>query len=64
MNDNRNPLLSLVSIFIIGALMSYGLWIIAHNGIESRTIIIPEKRLVTDGKKIDTIYVYRQNKTN
>lgn len=30
------------------------------NFIESKTIIVPEKRLETDGVKIDTIYIYRE----
>ena len=28
--------------------------------IQSRKIIIPEKQLTTDGKIIDTIYIYKQ----
>lgn len=29
------------------------------NKIESKTLIRPEIRLTTDGKKVDTIYVYK-----
>jgi hypothetical protein len=28
--------------------------------IHSKTIIIPEKQLTTDGKTIDTLYIYKQ----
>jgi hypothetical protein len=28
--------------------------------IQSRKIIIPEKQLITDGKTVDTLYIYKQ----
>ena len=28
--------------------------------IESKKIIIPEKKLTTDGKTVDTLYIYKQ----
>lgn len=34
--------------------------VFADDCIKSKTIIIPEKRLTTDGKKVDTIYIYRK----
>jgi hypothetical protein len=35
-------------------------YIFSADEIESSTRIIPEIRLVTDGKKIDTLYIYKQ----
>lgn len=32
----------------------------AKRGIISNTIIIPEKRLTTDGKTVDTLYIYKK----
>ena len=28
--------------------------------LESKTLIIPEKKYITDGKKIDSVYIYRK----
>jgi hypothetical protein len=28
--------------------------------IQSRKIIVPEKQLITDGKTVDTLYIYKQ----
>jgi hypothetical protein len=47
--------------FIIGGAIVGGIWYFTHEDyIESKTIITPEIKLETDGKKIDTLYIYRQ----
>lgn len=33
-----------------------------EESIESKTIITPEIKLETDGKKVDTIYIYREQR--
>lgn len=36
------------------------LWSSGETTIQSRKIIIPEKQLITDGKTVDTLYIYKQ----
>ncbi len=47
---------------ILGAVVVGGTWFLVDKDyIESKTIIIPEKRLEADGVKVDTIYIYKEN---
>lgn len=47
-----------VAVAAIVAVISWVFWDNSEE-IESKTLIVPEIRLETDGKKIDTIYVYK-----
>ena len=65
MSSNESP--SEYSIFmfgwLIGMLTCVVITISSLSGettIQSRKIIIPEKQLTTDGKTIDTLYIYKQ----
>ena len=49
--------------WLIGMLTCLVVTICSLSGetvIESNKIIIPEKKLTTDGKTIDTLYIYKQ----
>lgn len=49
--------------FVIGGCIVGGVWYFMDKDyIESKDIIIPEIKLQTDGKNIDTIYIYRNHK--
>ncbi len=47
--------------FVIGGMMFGCLGYHASNKgvLESKTILVPEKKLVTDGKTVDTLYIYK-----
>jgi hypothetical protein len=46
--------------FVVGGIIVGGIWHFADKDyIESKTIITPEIKLTTDGKKIDTLYIYK-----
>lgn len=45
---------------IFGVLTFFvGIWVFKKDYVESKTLIVPEKKLQTDGKTVDTIYIYR-----
>jgi hypothetical protein len=47
--------------FVIGGIIVGGIWYFTDKDyIESKTIITPEIKLTTDGKKVDTLYIYRE----
>lgn len=53
--------IALIALFI-GTIITGSIWYFTSDDtIESKTIITPEIKLTTDGKKIDTIYIYRNN---
>ena len=63
-NSSDNPQLN---IFMVGwfvgmvTCLIVTLWgMSGETVIKSNKIIIPEKQLTTDGKTIDTIYIYKQ----
>ena len=65
MSSNESP--SELNIFMFGWFVGMVtcliviLWSLPdETTIQSRKIIIPEKQLTTDGKIIDTIYIYKQ----
>lgn len=35
-------------------------WFFIEETIESKTLIVPDRRLTTDGQTVDTIYIYRK----
>lgn len=36
-------------------------YFVSNKGVlESKTILTPEKKLVTDGKTVDTLYIYKK----
>jgi len=44
-----------------GGIIVGGIWFFTDKDyIESKTLITPEIELTTDGKTIDTLYIYRQ----
>lgn len=46
---------------VVGALIVGSIWFFTHdNNIESKKPITPEIKLTTDGKVVDTIYVYKK----
>lgn len=46
--------------FAAGGIIVGGFWLFTDKDyIESKTLIVPEIKLETDGKKIDTLYIYR-----
>ena len=63
-NNNDNPILnSFIVGFVLGMFTCIGLTIFTLSGettIQSNKPIIPEKKLTTDGKTIDTLYIYKQ----
>lgn len=57
----------LFTIFLVAILLTAGamgaLWYFnSKDYIESKALITPEIKLVTDGHTIDTIYVYKEQK--
>lgn len=55
------------NIFMVGWLVGMVTCLIVYfwtmpgeTTIQSRKIIVPEKQLTTDGKTIDTLYIYKQ----
>lgn len=65
MENNEKP--SNLDIFMFGwfvgmvTCLIVSLWgISGETTIQSNKIIIPEKKLTTDGKTIDTLYIYKQ----
>lgn len=49
-----------IGTFIVGGIIVGAVWYFTDKDyIESKTIITPEIKLTTDGKKIDTLYIYR-----
>lgn len=47
--------------FIVGSAIIGGIWFFTKkNYIESRTLITPEIQLTTDGKTVDTLYIYHK----
>ena len=49
-----------ISTFILGSVIVGGIWYFTSKDyIESKTPITPEIKLTTDGKTIDTLYVYK-----
>lgn len=65
MSDNSdNPQLNIFMVgWFVGMMtcLIVTLWSMSDETvIKSNKIIIPEKQLTTDGKTIDTIYIYKQ----
>jgi hypothetical protein len=63
-NSNESPEFN---IFMVGWLVGMVTCLIVYcwtmsgeTTIQSRKIIVPEKQLTTDGKTIDTLYIYKQ----
>jgi hypothetical protein len=57
----------LFGVFMVGwffgivTFLIVALWSMSdETTIQSRKIIVPEKQLTTDGKTIDTLYIYKQ----
>lgn len=49
-----------IAAFIIGGCVVFGISLITNKHcIESKEIITPEIKLTTDGKTIDTLYIYK-----
>jgi len=66
-NNSANHEGGLFVVFMVGwffgmvTFLIVTLWSMSgETTIQSRKIIIPEKKLTTDGKTIDTLYIYKQ----
>lgn len=52
-----------IATLLLGAAIVGVMWFLTDKDyIESKKIITPEIKLTTDGKKIDTLYIYRLDK--
>lgn len=62
-NENKEGCAMLILAFFGVLLLSLSEYLTKERGkrIESREVVQPEKVLTTDGKKVDTIYVYKLN---
>lgn len=60
MLDGLREFVNIVGIFIILLIGYVAYDLIKSDAIESSTIIVPEIRLVTDGKTVDTVYIYKK----
>lgn len=53
--------------WVIGLFMAAGTVLYSLDSsdmvIETKTKLIPETRLITDGKVVDTLYIYKDNET-
>ena len=62
--SNESPELNIFMVgWFVGVLtcLIVAFWTMSgETTIQSRKIIIPEKQLTTDGKTIDTLYIYKQ----
>ena len=63
-NNDDNPILSsFIMGFVLGMIGCIVMTLFTLSGettIQSDKPIIPEKKLTTDGKTIDTLYIYKQ----
>jgi hypothetical protein len=63
-NNDDNPILSSFIVgFVVGMIACIVMTLFTLSGettIQSNKPIIPEKKLTTDGKTIDTLYIYKQ----
>lgn len=63
-SNNDNPELNIfLAGFVVGMIACVVIAISSFSGkttIQSRKIIVPEKQLTTDGKTVDTLYIYKQ----
>ena len=63
-NNDDNPVLnSFIAGFVVGMIACIVMTLFTLSGettIQSNKPIIPEKKLTTDGKTIDTLYIYKQ----
>ncbi len=63
-NNDDNPVLnSFIAGFVVGMITCIVMTLFTLSGettIQSNKPIIPEKKLTTDGKTIDTLYIYKQ----
>lgn len=63
-NNDDNPILnSFILGFVVGMMACIVMTLFTLSGettIQSNKPIIPEKKLTTDGKTIDTLYIYKQ----
>ena len=66
-NSNRSHAEGLFGVFMVGwfvgmvTCLIVTLWSMSgETTIQSNKPIIPEKKLTTDGKTIDTLYIYKQ----
>ena len=64
MDDEQKEGCAMLSCLILGVLIWITVASLTENRekrIETKELIQPEKVLTTDGKKVDTIYVYKIN---
>ena len=63
-NNDDNPVLnSFIVGFVVGMITCIVMTLFTLSGettIQSNKPITPEKKLTTDGKTIDTLYIYKQ----
>ncbi len=58
-------LVGFIAVVIVIIMGGYGLYRVIfpkEKKIESKELIVPEIKLVTDGKTIDTVYIYKEKK--
>jgi hypothetical protein len=67
--DGTNHTGGLTGVFMVGwfigvlTCLIVLLWgMSGETTIQSRKIIVPEKRLTTDGKTVDTLFIYKQER--
>jgi hypothetical protein len=58
----RVAVVGVIAILVLVVLGVKALFFKKRTEIVSKTLIVPEIRFKTDGKKIDTLYVYRKPK--
>jgi hypothetical protein len=50
----------IIGVFLLGGYLTFD-WV-KGDILESKKRIVPEIRLTTDGKKVDTLFIYKLNK--